>query len=374
MVRGSERRKPQAFAIIIMAPRPARPSSNASDIEIEGLASDYDFANTLDQKNPNTKTGQDKTATTGQVSEKEESAKEHEKGELCGVKDLYPSQNSVCKCCTDWLDDIPFKETHRNQKAESKRETFAINHRKVPHGGTNTWKTHSLIINSARIQSALGAVFDGYPVNYAEESQLILRPSFTPFVHRWDKFLEVERMEQDAETKNHLHLLRLLLEEELKPSFRILESINKSGYVKFADIELVYVPGDILIYETAGAVQARLLQACVLEKSDESEHYRFLVQVMDWNGTRFELRGEIVGQYRFGGTQAISDLNVFPIRFHPEKDTLWNSLVERGKKFENLAGQHLKYYCGHAISESGNWWRKVDKTVGAVYLAFEWYD
>jgi hypothetical protein len=61
---------------------------------------------------------------------------------------------------------------------------------------------HSLVVHSSRIQASLGRVFEGYPVPYETDRELILSPPFTPFVHRWAK-----RDEPDAETKKNLHLL-----------------------------------------------------------------------------------------------------------------------------------------------------------------------
>ncbi|KAL2284672.1 hypothetical protein FJTKL_08764 [Diaporthe vaccinii] len=131
-------------------------------------------------------------------------------GSICEVKEIYDTKTSNCGCCPEWVDEKPGRDhTEEHKAAENRRLQFSVIRRLTPHGA-GRWKTHSILINSRRIQAAMAKVFEGYPVTYADDHDLELTPKFIPFCHRWEKLLEVGRDEPDAEIKRHLDLLGLL--------------------------------------------------------------------------------------------------------------------------------------------------------------------
>lgn len=67
---------------------------------------------------------------------------------------------------------------------------------------------------------------------------------------------------------------------------------------------------------------------------------------IDWDGTRFGTNKCNIKITQYAGTRKISSLGVFPLDFHPEKDDMSARLLERGTKFEALAGSHYKHYSG----------------------------
>lgn len=80
-------------------------------------------------------------------------------------------------------------------------------------------------------------------MTYADDHKLELAPKYIPFCHRWDKYLEVERDEPDAETKRHLTLLRSTLEIDLADSLERRDLPARTGLASFNDLELLFEPG-----------------------------------------------------------------------------------------------------------------------------------
>ncbi|KAJ0108326.1 hypothetical protein J7T55_005303 [Diaporthe amygdali] len=275
------------------------------------------------------------------------------KGAICEVKEIFDTKTSNCGCCTEWVDEKPERDRNeKNQAAEDRRAQFSVIRRMTPHGGG--WKTHSILINSHRIQSSLAKVFEGYPVTYADDHDLELSPKFIPFCHRWDKLLEVERDEPEAETKNHLTLLRSTLEIDLADSLKRRDLVARTGFATFHDLELLFEPGQIVIHrDDNGILSAGVVGDVTLEgpSFDQSESYLVKVDITAWNGERFGVAEREWRLVEFSGTRKVHSLNICPLHMHPDHEKISRELIERGKKYESLRGQHFLAYAGKAGSK-----------------------
>lgn len=269
------------------------------------------------------------------------------KGSICKVKEIYDNKTSSCSCCTEWVDEKPgLDRTEEVEAAENRRAQFSIIRRMTPHGA-NKWKTHSLLINSRSIQAALAKVFEGYPVTYADDHILELTPRYVPFCHRWDKLLEVERNEPDAETKRHLTLLRSTLKTDLSGSLKRRDLVARTGLASFDDLELLLEPGQTLIQ---GDTESNMAAGIVREVNKQGDNsywtpsYRLTVDTVAWDGERFGLTERKWRLDTFKGTRKIHSLYISPLNMHPDREKISRELVERGKKYERLRGQHFLAY------------------------------
>ena len=48
------------------------------------------------------------------------------------------------------------------------------------------------------------------------------------------------------------------------------------------------------------------------------------------------------------GAKYIKDHTAFPLKYHPEKDWAREAMIQRGRKFAALSGQHHKFHKGVA--------------------------
>lgn len=55
---------------------------------------------------------------------------------------------------------------------------------------------------------------------------------------------------------------------------------------------------------------------------------------------------------RFVGTQPITSLPVYPLKYHPDKDALLESLIAQGKRWEEHKGYHYRQYEGITLGSS----------------------
>lgn len=268
------------------------------------------------------------------------------KGAICKVKEIFDTKTSGCSCCTIYVEEKPgldrAKETEAAEieAAENRLAQFSIIRRMTPHGA-GRWNTHSIVVNSRRIQASLAKVFKGYPVTYADDHELVLKPKWIPFCHRWDRLLEEERNETDAETQSHLTLLRSILDSCLAESLKRRDLVARTGLATFDDLELLFEPGQtVILGDTEDNMDAGIV--CGVDKCGDC--YLLTVDTTAWDGEQFGLTEKEWRLDTFKGTRKVHGLHIFPLHMHPECEKISRGLIERGKKYERLRGQHFLAY------------------------------
>lgn len=188
-----------------------------------------------------------------------------------------------------------------------------------------------------------------YPKVNLDAPKVQFKPPFMPFVHRWDRLLQAEKEASNEETKKLLTALRETLSTELEESFEASRNLAKTGYIDFSHLLVPFVPGDIILRSRE---KNGLLSAAILEKASIKKDYlgnkicKLELGVLSWNGKEFGFKSKTRIIDIFEGFTKIVDLPVFPLSFHPDKDSIRQKLIQRGRTFESLRGQHAKYYSG----------------------------
>jgi hypothetical protein len=77
---------------------------------------------------------------------------------------------------------------------------------------------------------------------------------------------------------------------------------------------------------------------------------------IDYDGAKYGPRAKCVALQDYNGLKPIKSLEVFPVRFNPEPQDNYTSLVERGKHYAGIRSGVSKLYKGLTLGE------KVEKT------------
>lgn len=78
--------------------------------------------------------------------------------------------------------------------------------------------------------------------------------------------------------------------------------------------------------------------------------FQLTCQKIDWDGEKFGYSNENPLISGFVGTKPITQLEAFPLEFHPSVAAITEKLITRGKLFEYYHGYHYKSYKGTAIA------------------------
>jgi hypothetical protein len=308
-------------------------------------------ADTSSQPKESTKTfesppSQDRRQDLVKIHSKDATVK-NRLGWKCEIKELYSSTASACSCCTAWEDEKPFREDDKKSERDRERNEFALVRKQQPHGAHGGWHTYSIEINSPLIRARLVDIFDNYPAVDTNTIELSFRPPFLPFVHRWDRFLQLIDEEEPSATKDHLQLLQNLVKPEIENSIAILQHIESTGRISHDNLQLAFVPGKIVIRDMEGTLTAGVLHSSSYKK----DAFSASVRVLDWNGETFGVRECSWKLSKYKGSPELASLSLSPLDAHTDKEAIRNRLIERGKRFRNLRGQHHLFYSGRAYGE-----------------------
>lgn len=184
-------------------------------------------------------------------------------------------------------------------------------------------------------------------------NRLIFEAPFNPFVHRWTEFTAALARENDETTKRHLELLYKTLEEELKDIITARADYIKNQVITFQHLWTIFVPGSTLYTAEWGHdCGSKYVSGNYLQHAKFGSCFGVNTEKVDWDGEKF---GYAKAQYlipAYHGTTSIASLEVLPLDFHPEKESITAGLLQRGKIFEEYHGYHYKTYQGFAVGRN----------------------
>ncbi|KAF2174881.1 P-loop containing nucleoside triphosphate hydrolase protein [Zopfia rhizophila CBS 207.26] len=250
-----------------------------------------------------------------------------------------------------WLDKEPSDVVEAAENEETAQHAL-ITRLQQAQDSRKKFELHSIIIQSAWLKEALGEILKDYPGVCCGLKRLVFEEPFEPFVHRWPQLVEFkERKNLDHITKEHLELLHDVLKGELNDVIKTFEDYVSHGVVTYEHIWTVFQPGGVIFSDSHhGAPGAYRFRSGKYVKLQCGKAYQLTAEAIDWNGNHFGCSTERIYIFEFLGTTRINGLAAFPLSFHPEKDKVEEVLIERGKKFEELAGCNYKEYKGFAVT------------------------
>ena len=86
---------------------------------------------------------------------------------------------------------------------------------------------HSIEVQILQLRALLDRVFAEYPQRYPDATPYTVFLPFKPFVHRWDRILEL-RKRRNSEAIKQLEILCRKLEDSIKSHLSTLEGVRKN--------------------------------------------------------------------------------------------------------------------------------------------------
>ena len=225
-------------------------------------------------------------------------------------------------------------------------------------------------INSPHILKALREII-GVDARWQasfEKPVTSMKP-FAELAYYWTELAAYRDALRDEEARRHFELLFDFLEEEVGDTRRWHEAVLQKGQASFNQLWQIFRPGELLVTEHQG--QPWLLRLRSTEyRENKADGRLFLVHAYytDHDGTklgRAYIPFSIFQRGYFPGDchSRMHELPVYPLKFHPKRDTLEAELEERGKRYLELTGVHLKYYSGSASFLKGSSVKPADQKV-----------
>lgn len=207
----------------------------------------------------------------------------------------------------------------------------------------------SIVVQSPLLKAVLETVLEAYPGITTGLDRLTFSAPFQPFVHRWERLVEAKVATNDAETKEHVELLFNTLETELGDTIKAKNDLVSHGVCTFEHMWTIFEPGDFVFTTQDSAECALQLQSVDYQTIRCGKVYTLNSDKVDWDGENFGRNRTSLHICKFNGTLPITQLAVYPLKYHSGEAKLRERLIERGRLFEELRGYNFREYRGIAI-------------------------
>lgn len=220
-------------------------------------------------------------------------------------------------------------------------------------------------IRSPHAKKALQKVVGRYPgIDFHAAVVVLTGPPRCLFHYRQELQDHLDELE-DEEAKKHIALLlkhmRRTFAVELETWHNLMESSIEHGrlppMLPFLSLWMAFRPGENVFLLGDGYDKALRLQSMsrceCLNPFCWRSRWKLELEELTFDGDKFGYEESCAMIAPYDGEARLSTLKAFPLKYHPNKDSISRSLIARGEKYANLHGTHHRYYDGAAVSASG---------------------
>ncbi|KAG6364766.1 hypothetical protein INS49_006370 [Diaporthe citri] len=224
---------------------------------------------------------------------------------------------------------------------------------------------HSITVQSPLIKLLLQDVFKNYPGVTVSQKPLEFRSPFQPLLHRWPALrkaiesMQEERGDRDDDSElndriQHARLLDDLLQEEFADVAEAMKDYNTNGVITFQHLWMIFEPGSVVFTAEEGEDWAMEFRNWRYLTRNDERAFELSCKFADFDGYRFGSQETAIYVKGFTGTKSINALEAFPMTRHAQAGEMMAKLIERGGKFESLAGSHFRHYDGLGLRRNRN--------------------
>jgi len=183
-------------------------------------------------------------------------------------------------------------------------------------------------------------------------------PPYKPLVHRWERILSLQQQLQasedddDEDKKKAADQLIEFLQPILAPSIVDLTSTQDTGKIGHDMIWQIFPPGEIVLHKFWGVEGL-----CRVVKYHQEEHessWTLTLEHVYWDGQRCGLRSEDTQIPHYTGIRRVTSLPVYPLSFAKNPEQIKETMMARGRRYQQLRGYHFLQYNGNKVVPSTN--------------------
>lgn len=289
-------------------------------------------------------------ATDDSTTEPETKDVQYEpEGTLCDFRTLYQTKPDVYGKHS-WTKEVPIDLPDPVEDAESAQYALIVRKEKC-YDGRRSLSIHSVIVQSERLKEFLKKALKDYPGITPTLQRLEITSPFRPFVHRWEEITKLRDEEQDPTAKAHVDLFYRIMDGELRDMINRKNDLVAKGVITHELAWTILEPQGVFLSSSDGALRA-YLSTQASAGYELLQHDYLEVEYVEFDGSKFGYKYTEFTIPHFAGTIPITSLPIFPLEYHPEKDTVQEVLTARGKKWESYKGYHFKSYEDPSTSTS----------------------
>ncbi|EDN03641.1 predicted protein [Histoplasma mississippiense (nom. inval.)] len=195
-------------------------------------------------------------------------------------------------------------------------------------------------------------VRDVRAISLREDKPSIERNFLYNFIPDLEKYIIKKGWDHADPRSKHVDLLIGYIKETYASTTQSLSPLLKKGEITYDLLWTIFKPG-IFVYSTClGTGKPR----CVIFDAGEEKtkmngikYFSLDCRYLDFDGEVFGEAGTQLEVTGFHGPRPIHTLEAFPLDHHPNKSGVMTSIIDFGRKFCSLKGQHIRHCRGRAF-------------------------
>ena len=206
----------------------------------------------------------------------------------------------------------------------------------------------------------------------ASDDMLRFKDPLMPLFHTRPRLVEwLRSAEPDSpdvahgQAREHTKLILDFLENEYQDVVKVQNDLGAcvtSSVITYEHLWLLYAPGTVVFSKENGEYEAFVIESLRgCQRHQPSYNSRFTHSTLQITCWSINYDGEIFGRVwsnhyiaPFEGSKEISALDLVPEGYIRDKESIQQSLVERGSQFWTLQGQCFREYTGQVWSSHSN--------------------
>ncbi|KAI0902231.1 P-loop containing nucleoside triphosphate hydrolase protein [Annulohypoxylon nitens] len=234
--------------------------------------------------------------------------------------------------------------------------------------------TTRLYVNSEPLRHLLKDVIGDYPDDPINVDDVqIESPYYSLFYYR--KELEKEgraRFKEDEESAAQIQLLMKWIKTHFEAEIAAYDKcVGELRAISYEHLWTLFPPGAIIHAKVLNQHRAFRVHSCWYE-SGETPILNIWADFVDFDGDKLGTRKAELFVTKYAGTRQLRELATMPLELVEDSAEIREKLIERGRKFEGLVGQHFKQYDGIALRKTEQGYAKIN-VKGRVMIDCETY-
>ena len=216
----------------------------------------------------------------------------------------------------------------------------------------NLLKTE-MVIWSPYIVVAMKEVIVRYPdIDFNGETIVIIGPPRCLFHYR-EELAEYSDQHELQVVKSHIEFalgyMKTTLASDIYHYTNCMLNRASNGGLDFERLWMAYRPGDIIYCKEDKERFCGRLYRMSKREGHFYSHWTLQLETIICAGTKMEYGTLYIHTNRYVGLRRLSDLRVYPLKYHREQASIRENLRKRGEQLFNFRGVHQRYYRGHAL-------------------------
>lgn len=202
----------------------------------------------------------------------------------------------------------------------------------------------NLEINSPYLRDVFKKILADFDRINLDGDVIKIPKPYEPLFYREDEMRALRGTVESGPAQRELDLVLGFLDLHLSQTRKEFNRLVSNGKITSELAWALFPPNEIAFVNASGSNPPQCWKVHYCSKAGNSLSLRF--SVVSWNGKKF---GNVRRQINIplpvnAGTFPITDLVVYPIKFHPRKNEIREELIKRGRKYVKIVRRaHMTY-------------------------------